>query len=181
MISRRRLSIAVAAVSAALAAFGAGLFVGRAQLDGEGGGQIGRDASPLFAVGLPDATGAQQLIGQWRGKVVLVNFWATWCVPCRAEMPEFVVVQRELGERGLQIVGVAIDAQEKVVPFIDELKINYPTLIGGYGAMELSKSFGNTLMALPFSIVIDRTGRIAHVQLGQLSGERVRSLTAKLL
>jgi thiol-disulfide isomerase/thioredoxin len=139
------------------------------------------DATALLALSLPDAAGKEQSIGQWRGKVVVVNFWATWCAPCREEMPEFMRAQTELGARGLQFVGIAVDQADKVDQFAKELGLNYPTLIGGYGAVELSKTLGNSLAALPFTIIVDRQGRVAHTQLGLLKPDQLRAIVGKLL
>jgi peroxiredoxin len=140
-----------------------------------------QDASTLLAISLPDTTGQQQSLEQWRGKVVIVNFWATWCAPCREEMPEFVRAQSEFGSKGLQFVGIAVDEADKVDQFAKELKVNYPVLIGGYGAIELSKTLGNRLVALPFTIIVDRQGQVAHTQLGPLKPDQLRSMVAKLL
>lgn len=139
------------------------------------------DASALLALSLPDAAGKEQSIGQWRGKVVVVNFWATWCAPCREEMPEFVRAQTEFGSRGLQFVGIAVDQADKVDQFAKDLGLNYPTLIGGYGAVELSKTLGNRLAALPFTIIVDRQGQVVHTQLGPLKPSQLRSIVSKLL
>ena len=139
------------------------------------------DASALLALSLPDTAGNEQSIGQWRGKVVVVNFWATWCAPCREEMPEFVKAQTEYGSRGLQFVGIAVDEADKVERFSKELGLNYPTLIGGYGAVELSKTLGNRLAALPFSVVLDRQGQIVHTQLGPLKSAQLRAIVVKFL
>ena len=121
-----------------------------------------------MGLALPDADGKEQRIDQWRGKVIVVNFWATWCAPCREEMPEFVQAQNTYGPKGLQFVGIADNQADKVRQFATEIGLNYPSLIGGFGAMELSKTLGNTIMALPFSVVVDRQGKIAHTQLGVL-------------
>jgi peroxiredoxin len=139
------------------------------------------DAAALLALSLPDATGKEQSIGQWRGKVVVVNFWATWCEPCREEMPEFMRAQTEFGSKGVQFVGIAVDQAEKVDRFAKDLGLNYPTLIGGYGAVELSKTLGNRLAALPFTIVVDRQGRVAHTQLGPLKPDQLRSIVVNLI
>ena len=155
-------------------ALAVGAFVGLRQ-------ESPQDASTLLALSLPDITGQQQSLGQWRGKVVVVNFWATWCAPCREEMPEFVRAQSEFGSRGLQFVGIAVDQADKVDEFARELGLNYPVLIGGFGAIELSKTLGNRLMALPFTIIVDRQGRVAHTQLGPLKPDQLRSIVGKLL
>ena len=139
------------------------------------------DAAPLFGVALPDTAGREQSIGQWKGKVLVVNFWATWCVPCREEMPEFVKLQKEQGDRGLQFVGIAIDDVAKVKEFAAELQLNYPALIGGYGAIELSKSLGNRLGALPYTLIVDRTGRISHAQLGPIKPAELRAIISQLI
>src|SRR5215813_4949183 len=76
-----------------------------------------RDASTLLALTLPDPSGHPQALSQWRGKVLVVNFWATWCAPCREEMPEFVKAQSELGSKGLQFVGIAVDQADKAQEF----------------------------------------------------------------
>jgi thiol-disulfide isomerase/thioredoxin len=138
-------------------------------------------ADALLAMSLPDTKGDRQALGQWRGKVVVVNFWATWCEPCREEMPEFVRVQRELGPRGLQFVGIAVDQPEKVDRFAKELQLNYPALIGGYDAIDLSQRLGNRLAALPFTIVINRQGRVVQTHLGPVKMDQLRPILADLL
>src|SRR5208283_4468018 len=124
------------------------------------------DASALLALSLPDTQGTAQPLRQWRGKVLVVNFWATWCEPCREEMPEFVRAQRELGPQGVQFVGIAVDNPDKVARFAKELDLNYPALIGGYDAVDLSKPLGNRLLALPFTVILSRDGHIAHTHVG---------------
>jgi thiol-disulfide isomerase/thioredoxin len=176
--TRRRLAWSVAAALAALA-LALGFHFGGGVLPW---GEVRRiDAGTLFGLTLPDPDGGAQSLGQWKGKVLVVNFWATWCVPCREEMPQFVKAQRDLGGRGLQFVGIAIDQADKAKAFATELGLNYPTLIGGYGAIELSKTFGNRLGALPFTIVVDRSGNVVHTQLGPLTEKSLGSIVAQLL
>ncbi len=127
-----------------------------------------RDGAALLAVVLPDLRGKDQALAQWRGKVMVVNFWATWCAPCREEMPQFVAAQAVRGTKSVQFVGIAVDQLTKVQEFAKNIGLNYPTLIGGFGAIELSKALGNSLSALPYTVVLDRQGEVAHRQLGPL-------------
>jgi thiol-disulfide isomerase/thioredoxin len=139
------------------------------------------DAGPLLAVSLPDSDGREQALAQWKGRVLVVNFWATWCAPCREEMPMFIEAQRQHGARGLQFVGIAIDDADKVRKFATEIGLNYPALIGGYGAMELSKTLGNSVMALPFTVAVDREGRIVLNHLGPMKQPQLDRLVAQSL
>ena len=135
----------------------------------------------LMELTLPDVDGREQRLDQWKGKVLVVNFWATWCEPCREEMPEFVKAQAALGNKGLQFVGIAIDQPSKIRQFTQELRVNYPSLVGGYGALELSETLGNRIKALPFTVIIDREGQTAYTQMGPLKPEKLDAIVRKLL
>jgi thiol-disulfide isomerase/thioredoxin len=139
------------------------------------------DGSTILALALPDLSGREQSLWQWKGKVVVVNFWATWCEPCREEMPRFIKLQEEYGLQGLQFVGIAIDQPEKVQRFASDIHLNYPTLLGGYGAIELSKAAGNRYGALPFTVVLDRAGTVVYTQLGPVKDAQLRSMLPQLL
>lgn len=164
---------------AAVAALAAGLYFGMERRSG--GASSPQAAAALAGLALPDPAGNEQRLEQWRGKVLVVNFWATWCAPCREEMPEFIRAQQQYGDKGLQFVGIAVDQADKVEQFAKEIGLNYPTLIGGFGAMELSKTLGNTVMALPFTVVLDRKGAVVHTQLGELKPGKLQSIVSQLL
>jgi thiol-disulfide isomerase/thioredoxin len=170
----RRRALLIGAVAAAAAAVGAGVAWWRP------GRTASQDGAAVLAMVLPDADGHEQPLAQWRGKVLVVNFWATWCAPCREEMPQFVATQARDAAKGVQFVGIAVDDVDKVRVFAREIGLNYPTLIGGYGAIELSRTLGNDLAALPFTIVLDRQGRVVHTQLGPLKAARLDGLLAEL-
>jgi peroxiredoxin len=162
---------------AGLLALGAGAFIAR----GAFSPAAPEAPSVLLGVALPDVEGREQRLDQWRGQVLVVNFWATWCAPCREEMRDFIATQNADGPKGLQFVGIAVDQVDKVRQFAQDIGLNYPALIGGFGAMELSRTLGNDVMALPFTVVLARDGRIAHTQLGPLSQAKLDSIIAKLL
>src|SRR5690348_17501753 len=139
------------------------------------------DARELLALSLPDTAGTKQPLQQWQGKVLVVNFWATWCGPCREEMPEFVRAQRDFGREGLQVVGIAIDQPDKVTSFAKELELNYPALIATYETMDLTKPLGDRLLGLPFTVILDRKGRVVHTQLGPMKPAQLRTIIRNLL
>jgi cytochrome c biogenesis protein CcmG/thiol:disulfide interchange protein DsbE len=120
----------------------------------------GRSPAPNF--NLKDASGKDVKLADLKGKVVLVNFWATWCEGCQVEIPWFVEFQKEYASRGLVVVGIAMDDDWKSVkPWIEEKKVNYPIVIGNQG---LGKQYG--LIGMPLTALVDREGRIADVHNG---------------
>jgi len=135
----------------------------------------------VWAARLPDLAGEEQALAQWRGEVVVLNFWAPWCPPCREEIPAFVRLQERYGERGLRFVGVALDDPVKVAEFADQNEINYPTLLGGLAAVELGRSAGNRLGGLPYTLILDRAGNPVTSITGELSETRLEGLIQPLL
>jgi thiol-disulfide isomerase/thioredoxin len=118
---------------------------------------------------------------QWRGKVLVVNFWATWCAPCREEIPAFIQFQERYRASGVQFVGVAIDQKERVAPYARDMGINYPLLVGGLETMEFARQLGNRHSVLPFTLVIDRAGKVNTAQVGILRPEKLETLLKPLL
>ena len=138
-------------------------------------------AASLMEAALPDLTGQSQPLSQWKGKVLVVNFWATWCAPCREEIPALIRVQDKLGGKGLQIIGIAIDQLDRVKPYASEMRVNYPVLVGELDAMDLARQAGNQLGALPFTVVLDRAGRPVRTELGGLNHEKLERIVEPLL
>ena len=147
--------------AAVLAAIGAGLWFGLSLL------------SPATTqqrpdLRLPDMQGQMRSLSEWRGKVVVLNFWATWCPPCREEIPVFIELQKRHAGR-LQIIGVAVDDLAPVRDFYINEGMNYPVLIDVRGAFDISADFGNTSGSLPYSVVLDAQGNIVARRLGALT------------
>jgi len=121
----------------------------------------------IFETVLADLQGQAQSLGQWRGKVLVVNYWATWCHPCREEMPGFSRLQEKYRDKGVQFVGISIDTADKIIEFQKITPVSYPLLIGDINVMENSAKLGNNRQALPFTAVFDRQGRLAMTKLGR--------------
>lgn len=112
---------------------------------------------------LPDLAGQPRHIKDWDGQALLINFWATWCAPCREEIPAFIAVREKFHSRGFEIVGIAIDQAEFVTEYARDFGITYPLLQGGGEALELSNLYGNQQGTLPYSVFVNAQGRITHI------------------
>jgi len=138
-------------------------------------------ASPLDATAYPDLAGKPRRIAEWRGKVVAVNFWATWCAPCREEIPLFMEVRRERASQGFEVVGIAIDNADKVAEYARNAAISYPVLIADGSGLDLIRKLGNASGGLPYTAVLDRGGRPVRTKLGALKRPELDALLAELL
>lgn len=136
-------------------------------------------AGAIYASRFPGLDGREQMLGQWQGKLLVLNFWATWCAPCREEMPMLSRVQTEFSGRDLQIVGIAADSRENVANFVQKVPIAYPLLPDEARAIEFSKRLGNRLGLLPFTVVVSPRGDIVFTRLGQVSEADLRDLAVK--
>lgn len=135
----------------------------------------------VWATTLPDLAQQPQPLKQWLGKVMVINFWAPWCPPCRKEIPGFIRLQERLGGQGLQIVGVALDEADKVQAYVDETGMDYPILLGGMKAVELGQAAGNRLGGLPYTVVFDRRGNAVATLVGEVAEERLAHIVEPLL
>ncbi len=120
-------------------------------------------------VAYPALDGKPLALSSWRGKLVLLNFWATWCGPCREEMPLLSKAQAQHAADGLQVVGVAMDPPQSAQAFLRQVKVDYPILIGIDAEPEPTTLFGDTAGLLPYSVLIGRDGRILATKLGPLT------------
>ena len=129
---------------------------------------------PEFAA--MDLDGQLRNIKEWDGKLILLNFWATWCPPCLKEIPDFIELQKAYGNQDFQIIGIAIDEEEAVRDYVTEVGMNYPTMVVESEGVGLAKRFGNGIGALPYSVIINRDGEISHTIRGELSKIRAKEL-----
>ena len=134
------------------------------------------DGVRLDTAQFTDLMGKARTMSEWHGKVVLVNFWATWCAPCREEIPALQKTRAEYLDRGFEVVGIALDRAELARGFAADFKIDYPVLIGDTNVIDLMRHLGNKSGALPYSVVLDRQGRVSQRHLGLLSTKMMREM-----
>ena len=134
----------------------------------------------LYQQTMPDAKGAATALAQYKGKAMLVNFWAPWCAPCAQEMPE--LSELAAGEEGkkLQVIGIGIDSPSNITEFSNKYKITYPVLVAGMSGTELSRQFGNTGGGLPYTVLIGADGQVKKTYLGRLKFDELRKDLATL-
>jgi thiol-disulfide isomerase/thioredoxin len=121
---------------------------------------------PQFS--LKDLSGKLAPVSSWSGKSLMINFWATWCGPCRREIPLLKTLASDWAARDLEIVGIAVDYPDKVRQFADEFKIAYPILVGEQDALDVAAAFGMASPAFPFTVFTDRRGEVVALFLGEL-------------
>jgi thiol-disulfide isomerase/thioredoxin len=128
--------------------------------------------SVLPAFSLADRSGQVRTLQDWQGKSLIVNFWATWCAPCRREIPLLQELQRDHGAQGFQVVGIAVDERDKVIAYADEMQIAYPLLIGEQDALDAITAFGIDAIGFPFTVFADRQGRVITAHMGELTADQ---------
>jgi peroxiredoxin len=129
---------------------------------------------------LKDMNGNNVRLSDYRGKVILLDFWATWCGPCKVEIPSFVELQNKYGKDGLQVIGVSVDdTLEKLTPYVKELKMNYPVLLG-LGHDDVQDAYG-PIFGIPVNVVISRDGKICAKHAGMSTKEQFEKEIRSLL
>lgn len=170
----RRKALIAGAVGVAAAATGALVGLGlRRSSD--------RSSAALQAATFKDLEGRTRRLGEWKGKLVVCNFWATWCPPCREEIPMLIALSKKMGPKGVEVVGIAVDFANKVRDFVKDYSITYPVLLAGPEGLDLMRAAGNEVGGLPYTAFLDRNGKVVHEKLGALSQAEVEGQLAKML
>ena len=138
-------------------------------------------AKTAVAFQLPDLAGKTHSNTEWQNKIQIVNFWATWCAPCRKEIPEFIKLQAQYADKNVQFIGIAVDEESAVREYLATINSNYPMLIGGDAAGLLARELGNSIGALPYTVVINPEGMVVHQQAGEFETEEVIKVLTPLL
>ncbi len=146
-----------------------------------GGGIEDRLTETLPEFSMPDPEGETRDISEWEGDILVINFWGTWCAPCREEVPLLIDVQDEFEDQGLTVLGIALDQPEQVKAFAEEFGINYPLLVGENETLEVLEAFGSGALGLPHTFVVDRDGRVVNFHLGLIEPDEVDPLLAPAL
>lgn len=136
-------------------------------------------AAPSFSVS--NLNGGQLSLDDYKDKVVLINFWATWCAPCKEEIPDFVEVYNDLSAKGFVVLGIALDDKDLVAKFAQKLNITYPIAYGEDDVAKVNESYGNTLGALPYNVILDKQHNIVYTQPGPIPKSRLIEFITPLL
>lgn len=126
-------------------------------------------AASLFSASILDANGVKQHLDQYRGKIIVLNFWATWCPPCREEMPELSQLHQEYQNRNVVVLGIAEDDLAPVREFLQASPVSYPVFIAENEHMELGSSLGNHQAVLPYTVIIDANGNVLQSFFGKIN------------
>jgi thiol-disulfide isomerase/thioredoxin len=173
---KRTLALAVSTVIAT----GAGALAG-AQLFGIGTAHAAAEpvaanaVAQLWAAAVTSPDGKPQSLERYKGHVVVVNFWASWCGPCVREMPELSQLQRDYAKKGVQFVGLGVDSDQNVTKFLQKVAVSYPVYVIGFGGADLARAFGNNAGGLPFTVVIDAKGHVRSTKLGEIQPNELKA------
>jgi thiol-disulfide isomerase/thioredoxin len=133
---------------------------------------------PQFS--LENSAGKSTSIESFAGKSLMINFWATWCAPCRSEIPLLETLHSEWAARGVSVVGIAVDYRDKVLEFAGRFKINYPLLIGEQDALDAAAAFGVASPVFPFTVFTDRRGEVVTLFIGELHRPQAEFILAQV-
>jgi thiol-disulfide isomerase/thioredoxin len=136
------------------------------------------EAKILFDQSYPDLNGADQPMQNWRGRSVVVNFWATWCPPCVKDMPDLEALSQKY--TNIAFIGLGVDTAANMRHFLPKVQVTYDLLVVGYGGIELMKQLGNTTGGLPFTLIFNQEGRLVERILGQIKPQALDEILARL-
>jgi len=129
---------------------------------------------------LKDVTGKLRQSSEWDGKGRLINFWATWCAPCRREIPLLIATQEKFAADNLQIIGIAVDFPDEVAAYAEEAEFNYPILVGQEDAMAVAELSGIDFIGLPFTMVVSPDGDLIKTHIGEIVEAHIEKITTVL-
>jgi thiol-disulfide isomerase/thioredoxin len=127
----------------------------------------------LPEITLPDLSGNVRSVSEWYGRPLIVNFWATWCAPCRREMPILQLTHDAAGAVGPIVIGIAVDRSDDALTYVTESGYTYPMLVGQQEALDITELFGFDFLGLPFTVFTTATGEILTVHVGELHAEQL--------
>ncbi len=139
---------------------------------------FGDNSSPAPDFTVKDLKGREISLSDYSGKVVFLNFWATWCGPCKAEIPDFIEAYKQYKDKGMEIIGISVDtiSQKSVLKFVEKYKINYPVIMG---TDKIQRDY-EPGPYVPTTIIVDREGKIRHRHIGYMGKETLKSYFLKL-
>lgn len=137
--------------------------------------------TPLPDFSLTDTSGTLRPISTWQGKILIINFWASWCPPCLKEIPLFIELQKQYADKNVQFIGIAIDDPQLVDDYLSFTEINYPVLIAQSEGEALVQQLGNVMKVIPFTLIVNQDNQIIFRHPGELSKEELHKLIAPLL
>ncbi|UOD31337.1 redoxin family protein [Massilia violaceinigra] len=144
------------------------------------GGAGATPVEALFAETLNNPAGTPQALAQWKGKALVVNFWAPWCPPCVEEMPELAQVAKEHSAKNINIIGIGIDSPSNIAEFTGKFNISYPIYVAGISGTELSRKLGNSAGGLPYTVLIGADGQVKKTYLGRIKFDELKADLAAL-
>ena len=142
---------------------------------------VAQNQVQLHAIPLTLLEGQESVLADWQSDILVVNFWAPWCAPCRREVPTLIELQQDYGERGLEVLGIAFDGVEQVAQFADEYQINYSLFIAGNRVSMYNAALGNPSGALPYTVVLDRDLNIRFKHNGEVTREQLEKALEGLI
>jgi len=171
----------LAGVAVAAVAAGGGILAGHYANSGSGGVADAASvaAKPdavgqLWTAAVTQPDGKPQSLSIYKGRPIVVNFWASWCGPCVEEMPELSALQREYAKKGIQFIGLGVDSAANIQSFLKKVPVDYPIYIAGFGGADVARAFGNTAGGLPYTVIIDANGTVRATKLGQIKPDELR-------